>query len=193
MLIHPLRLNVCCNNAVPWCWCESESVCKVCCEVQTCDHSEQSVLWTLLLVQVPWFRLPFCERVLFAFRCEPVRHVLLRVCGCGQHVFIRKERTPWTWLVSFLHSCGCVVQAVISASRNNFVLIFFAWVFSTFVLRAETRKERCEQFVVNIESTIMRQVYGSGAMLMQVRIKVRRRLGPCGCYIQSYVECCATR
>ena len=28
---------------------------------------------------------------------------------------------------------------------------------------------------------------------MQDRIKVRRRLGPCDCYIQSYVECCGTR
>ena len=28
---------------------------------------------------------------------------------------------------------------------------------------------------------------------MQVRIKVRRRFGPCGCCVQFYVECCGTR
>ena len=30
-------------------------------------------------------------------------------------------------------------------------------------------------------------------MPMQVRIKVRRRFGPCDCCIQSYVECCGAR
>ena len=59
--------------------------------------------------------------------------------------------------------------------------------------RADTHKERCEQFVVNIESTIMHQIYGSGAMPMQVTIKVRRRFGPCDCCIQFYVECCGAR
>ena len=57
----------------------------------------------------------------------------VRVWYCWQRICIRRERTSWTCLVSFLHSCGCVAQAVLSASRNDLVLIFFAWVFFTCV------------------------------------------------------------
>ena len=57
----------------------------------------------------------------------------VRVGYCWQRICTRRERISWTCLVSFHHSCGCVAQAVISAARNNFVLIFFAWVFFTCV------------------------------------------------------------
>ena len=39
----------------------------------------------------------------------------------------------------------------------------------------------------------MHHICGSGAVPMQVRIKVRRRSCPGGCCIQFYVECCGTR
>ena len=142
---------------------------------------------------VSWFGLPFCACVLFANRSEPVHLTRPRACLGLLATHVHSQGA------AFYHYGGCV--AVISASRNNLVLIFFAWVFSTHVqqplrcvyTRAETRKERCEHFAVNIASTIMHQIYGSGAMPMQVRIKVRRRFGPCGCCIQSYVECCGSR
>ena len=63
-----------------WCWCETELVCKEPCEVQTCDHSGQAVLRTLLLVFVSWFGFASCERILFAFRCEPVCRTRPRAC-----------------------------------------------------------------------------------------------------------------
>ena len=39
----------------------------------------------------------------------------------------------------------------------------------------------------------MHHICGSGAVPMQVTIKVRRRFGLGGCCIQSYVECCGSR
>ena len=63
-----------------WCWCETESVCKVLYEVQSCDHCEQAVLRRLLLVFISEFGLALCERVLFANRCEPVCRTRPRAC-----------------------------------------------------------------------------------------------------------------
>ena len=102
-----------------WCWCETESVCKVFSEVQTCDHSEQAVLWTLLLVFVSWFGLTLCERIIFAFRCEPVCRTRTRAC--------------WVLLAAHLHSQGADILDV------------FGLVSSFLRLRCTSRDLSCTQ------------------------------------------------
>ena len=48
--------------------------------LRSSDVRSQQFFWTLLLVFVSWFGLTLCDRILFAFRCEPVCRT--RPCAC---------------------------------------------------------------------------------------------------------------
>ena len=134
LLIHPLRLNVCCNNAVIGVGAKLNLFAKFSAKFGRAVTASNQFFGRcfscksigLALHYVSVSSLHFVAKT-FAARAR------VRVWYCWQRICIRRERTSWTYLVSFLHFCGCVAQAVILASRNDLVLIFFAWVFSTYV------------------------------------------------------------
>ena len=80
LLIHPLRLNVCCNNAVIGVGAKQNLFAKYSAKFRRAITASKQFFWTLLLVFVSWFGLTSCERILFAFRCEPVCRTRPRAC-----------------------------------------------------------------------------------------------------------------
>ena len=134
MLIHPLRLNVRCNNAVIGVGAKLNLFAKYSAMFRRAITASKQFFGRCFSCLSLGLALHYVSVSSLHFVANPfAARARVRVGYCWQRICTRRERTSWTCLVSFLHSCGRVAQAVISASRNDLVLIFFAWVFSTSV------------------------------------------------------------